>query len=986
MNTLTRQADLIYTDWTLIEPEFDPAKLRAREAVFTIGNGYLGTRGSFEEGYPHALPATLVHGVYDDVPGVYTELANCPDWLSLTIVVNGERFRLDRGEILHYERQLDLQHGILSRSIRWRSPMGNTVDLQFDRFASLADREVLGLRCQITSIDFDGTIEIQSSINAYPDNNGLNHWEQIDRGSMEQRIWLQLRTRSSKIELGMAAKMTAIGSDALSQVTNPLDSPTLTIAFNAAAGQTVGVEKVVTLFTSQDAELPAHAAQTQLADLPAYAVLLEAHKMAWQEVWQACDVEIEGDIQAQLAVRYNLFQLLISACPHITGDCSDNNRVSVPAKTLSGLGYRGHVFWDTEIFILPFFTLTQPDVARSLLTYRYKTLDGARRKAASSGYQGAMFAWESAATGDEMTPRWSILSDPYAEAVRLWSRNREIHISSDIAYAIWQYWQATGDDIWMRDYGAEIILDTARFWMSRVDWNARRERYEIRGVIGADEYHEQVNNNAYTNRLVQWHLEKAIAVYAWLQQHFPARMSELHSSLHPTPARGWRIEATSTQMYIPKDAKTGLIEQFEGFFQLKDINLNDYEPRSRSIQAVLGMDETNQTQVLKQPDVLMLLYLLRDTPEVSTEILQKNWDYYAPRTDSTYGSSLCPSIHAILASRLGATADAYQDFMQSALVDLEDTRGNTADGIHAASAGGVWQAVVFGFAGIQLTDRAPVANPHLPPNWTRLKFKLNWHGTWHNFDLSPALAPAPTIEGYIFDVDGVLTDTAEYHYRAWQRLADEEKLPFDRQANEALRGVARRESLMHIVGDRQYSEAALEEMMERKNRYYQESIESITPQDMFPGAVELLQELRTAGLKIAILVPRGYANGSASKNARTVIEKLGIGNLVDAIADGDSVTRPKPAPDVFLYAAKQLGLEPSHCVVVEDATVGIEAAIAGGMRSIGIGPATRVGAANIILPNLIGVHAIDLQSQLKLAPKKSTQPTVTSKLPVASSL
>jgi beta-phosphoglucomutase len=956
MNTLTRQANLIYTDWALIEPEFDPAKLRARETVFTIGNGYLGTRGSFEEGYPHALPATLVHGVYDDMPGVYTELANCPDWLSLTIVVNGERFRLDRGEILHYERHLDLKHGILSRSVRWRSPIGNTIDFQFDRFASLADREVLGLRCQITPIDCDGTIEIQSSLNAYPNNQGFDHWEQMDRGKIEQGIWLQLRTRTSKIELGMAAKMTAIGTDALSQVTNPLDSPTLAINLTASVGQTVGVEKVVTLFTSQDAEQPVQAAQAQLASLPSYAILLAAHRQAWHQVWQQSDVEIEGDIQAQLAVRYNLFQLLISASPHITDDCSDNSRVSVPAKTLSGLGYRGHVFWDTEIFILPFFTLTQPDIARSLLTYRYKTLDGARRKAANSGYQGAMFAWESAATGDEMTPRWSILDDPYAEAVRLWSRDREIHISSDIAYAVWQYWQATGDDLWMRDYGAEIILDTARFWMSRVDWNAKHERYEICGVMGADEYHEQVDNNAYTNRLVQWHLEKAIAVYAWLQQHFPGRMRELDGSLHPTPARGLRIEATTTQMYIPKDTKTGLIEQFEGFFRLKDIDLNNYEPRTRSIQAVLGMDETNQTQVLKQPDVLMLLYLLRDTPECSPEILQTNWDYYARRTDSTYGSSLCPSIHAILASRLGKSVDAYQDFMQAALVDLEDSRDNTADGIHAASAGGVWQAVVFGFAGIQLTESGPVATPHLPPTWTRLKFKLNWHGTWHNFDLSPLVAPATVIQGYIFDVDGVLTDTAEYHYRAWQRLADEAKLPFDRQANEALRGVSRRASLMLIVGDRQYSEAALQEMMARKNRYYQESIQSITPQDMFPGAVELLQELRQAGIKIAI--------GSASKNARTVIEKLGIGNLVDAIADGDSVEPPKPAPDLFLYAAKQIGLEPAQCVVVEDATVGVQAAIAGGMQSIGIGPATRVGAANIILPNLIGIHAIDLQTQL----------------------
>ena len=949
--------NLIYTDWTLIEPQFDPAQLHSRETVFAIGNGYMGTRGSFEEGYPDALPATLVHGVYDDVPGVYTELANCPDWLALTIVINGDRFRLDRGEILHYERKLDLQNGILSRSVRWRSPTGNTVDLQFERFASLADHQVLGLCCQITPVDFNGTIEVQSSINGYPDNQGFDHWEQLDRGKIEQGIWLQVRTRSSHIELGMAAKMTAIGTNASWQVTNPLDSPTLAIAFIATKGQTVGVEKMVTLFTSQDVELPVQVAQAKLSNLPSYAMLLSAHQQAWKEAWQQSDIEIEGDINAQLAVRYNLFQLLIGACSHITGECLGNSRVSVPAKTLSGLGYRGHVFWDTEIFILPFFTLTQPDIARSLLTYRYHTLDGARRKAAHSGYEGAMFAWESAATGDEMTPKWSILSASYAEATRIWCRDREIHISADIAYAIWQYWQVTGDDIWLRDYGAEVILDTAIFWMSRVEWNTKQERFELCGVIGADEYHEQVNNNAYTNRMVQWHLEKAVAVYEWLQRIFPDRAAELAQRLQLTPEKLLQFQAVIAQMYIPYDAKTGLIEQFDGFFQLKDVNLIDYEPRDRSIQAVLGMDETNQSQVLKQPDVLMLLYLMRDTQAFlyRPDVLQKNWNYYAPRTDRTYGSSLCPAIHSILAVNLGEATEAYKYFMQAATVDLEDSRGNTADGIHAASAGGVWQAVVFGFAGIQLKNSIPIANPHLPPTWTRLKFKLNWRGTWHSFDLSPSPSLAPDIQGFIFDVDGVLTNTSEFHYRAWQRLADEEKLPFDRLANEALRGVSRRASLLHIVDDRLYSEAALQEMMERKNRYYLEFIQTITPQDMFPGAVELLKELRQSGIKIAI--------GSGSKNARAVIEKLGIADLIDAIADGNSVELSKPAPDLFLYAATQLEIDPAHCVVVEDATVGIEAAIAAGMWSIGIGSQERVGAANIVIPNLIGVHLSDLQTQ-----------------------
>jgi beta-phosphoglucomutase len=946
---MNNPSDLIYTNWKLTEPQFDPAKLHSRETVFTIGNGYLGTRGSFEEGYPNALPATLINGVYDDVPVVYTELANCPDWLSLVVIINGERFRLDRGEIIHYERQLDLQHGILSRSVRWCSPTGNTVDLKFERFASLADQQVLGLRCQITPVDFTGTIEVQSGINGYPQNQGFDHWERLEQGKLEAGIWLQVRTHGSRIELAMAAKMTVIGVDAPLQVTNTPGYPTLTTTFMGTAGQTVTIEKIVTVFTSQETELPVVTAQAKLIN-SSYAILLAAHQQAWQAAWQHSDIEIGGNIPAQLAVRYNIFQLFIAASPH-------NDRVSVPAKTLSGFGYRGHIFWDTEIFMLPFFTFTQPPIARNLLTYRYHTLAGARRKATHGGYQGAMYSWESAATGDEVTPRWSMPNDPYAEEVRIWCRDREIHISADIAYGVWQYWQATGDDVWLRDYGAEIILDTALFWMSRLEWNGQKERYEICGVIGADEYHEQVNNNAFTNRMVQWHLEKALVVYEWLQQKFPDQATELTERLKLTPKRRLSWQAMIAQIYIYDDTDTGLIEQFEGFFKLQDINLNDYEPRDQSIQVVLGITETNQRQVLKQPDVLMLLYLMRSTQAFpySYDVLQKNWDYYAPRTDITYGSSLGPAIHAILAADLNAT-DSYQQFMQSALVDLEDTRGNTADGIHAASAGGVWQAVVFGFGGIQLLESGPVATAHLPATWTSLKFKLHWQGVWHSFELLPALCPASEIQGVIFDLDGVLTDTAELHYQAWQQLADEVGLVFSREANEALRGVARRESLLLIAGDRQFSEAELQEMMDRKNRYYVESIQTITPQDLFPGVVELLQELHKAGIKIAI--------GSASKSAHTVIEKLGIADFIDKIADGNSVDRPKPAPDVFLYAATQLGINPAHCVVVEDATVGVAAAIAAGMWSIGLGPVDRVGAAHLVLADLKGAHWRDLQDRL----------------------
>ncbi|MBD2296052.1 beta-phosphoglucomutase [Anabaena sphaerica FACHB-251] len=946
--------DFIYTDWILIENQFQPNQLHARETIFTIGNGYLGTRGTFEESYPRALSATLIHGVYDDVPVVYTELANCPDWLPLVVIIDGERFRLDQGKILEYNRELDLHQGVLSRSLRWRSPTGKTIDISFERFASLADHHVLGQRCQLTTVDFHGLIEIQGSINGYPENKGFNHWEGLDQGKSDKGFWLHSRTRYSRIDIGMAAKMTISGVEAAMQVNTAPGYPSISATFFSEPRQTVTIDKIVTVFTSQDVVEPVSAAQEKIAQLPDYITLRDANQEAWAEVWQQSDIVIEGDSKAAFAVRYNLFQLLIAA-PR------DNNRVSIPAKTLSGFGYHGHIFWDTEIFILPFFTFTQPALARNLLTYRYHTLDGARRKAIHYGYQGAMYAWESAVTGDEVTPRWALPSDFYGEDVRIWCRDREIHISSVIPYAAWYYWRVTGDDEWLRDYGAEIILDTAIFWSSRVEFNPQTQRYEIRSVIGADEYHELVHNNTFTNRIVQWHLEKACIVGDWLRRSFPEKATELEKKLQLTDEIRNHWQEIINKIWIPYDPETGLLEQCEGFFQLDDINLADYEPRQKSMQAILGIEGANNHQVLKQPDVLMLLYLMRESAEFpySKKILEVNWDYYAPRTDITYGSSLGPAIHAILAADLGKTQEAYERFMQAAMVDLEDIRGNSNEGIHGASAGGIWQAVVFGFGGIQFTDHQPAANPHLPPGWTRLKFKLYWRGKWHDFDLRSTSPPPhlPNIRGAIFDLDGVLTDTAEYHYQAWQKLADEEGLPFNRQANEALRGISRRASLMLMIGDRRYSDTQIQEMMERKNDYYVELIQNITPDNLLPGAVSLLDNLRQAGLKIAL--------GSASKNARVVVEKLGISDKLDAIADGYSVQKPKPAPDLFLFAAQQLGLPPQQCVVFEDAAAGIDAALAAGMWAVGMGPPERVGNAHIVLPCLDGMTWGKLQGKFR---------------------
>ncbi|MGI8505042.1 MAG: glycosyl hydrolase family 65 protein, partial [Hassallia sp.] len=488
--------------------------------------------------------------------------------------------------------------------------------------------------------------------------------------------------------------------------------------------QTVTLEKIVTVFTSRETEKPMEAALQRLVDEPCYSTLLAAHITAWDQVWQDNDIIIEGDSEAQLSIRYNLFQLLAVAPRH-------DDKVSIPPKTLSGFAYRGHIFWDTEIFILPLLTLTQPALARNLLTYRYHSLPGARRKAEEAGYKGAMYAWESATTGDEVTPRW--VHDPNGNLVRIWCGDIEVHITADVAYAVWQYWQITGDDEWMRDYGAEIILDTAVFWESRVEWNQQRQCYDIRDVIGPDENHDRVDNNAFTNLMVQWHLQSALEMWDWLKQAYPDTWAHLAQQLDLVSERLQRWADIREHIFVNQDAQTGLIEQFEGFFGLEHVNLEDYEPRTKSMQGMLGIEATSEKQILKQPDVLMLLYLLRDRYDYKT--LASNWNYYNPRTDHTYGSSLGPAINAILACDLNQPTEAYTHFMRAALVDLEDVRRNAGEGIHAASAGGVWQAVIFGFAGIRMTQFGPIACPNLPPNWTRLKFRLQWRNEWYDFDL-----------------------------------------------------------------------------------------------------------------------------------------------------------------------------------------------------------------------------------------------------------
>lgn len=711
--------------WQVKEAPFRPNGIAHTETIFTIGNGLVGVRGAFEEGYPGESATVLAAGVFNHAQGqLVPELPVLPNWLSFRVRVDGETFALNAGRVIGFERVLDLKIAALRRGVLWLSPNRVTLRVLFERFASLDNPHVMALRV-MAQVMSDGahTLEIVDALDATGNNlMNVDHWSKRTLSADGAVLRFDGTTSQSAYRVAMRAHTSADVGVAWSDVSASR------VAAHKASLQVAQYEKVtftkiVALHTTRDAGDPASAAEQTLKSAVAagYDALKSAHEAAWSDVWQRMDVVIDGDELAQVAVRFSMYHIMI-AVP------TQDERVSIGAKTLSGFGYKGHVFWDTELFMLPPLTLSYPERARSLLMYRYHNLHGAREKAREAGCEGAMYPWESTDTGLETTPRWANELNAQGERIRIWTGDNEQHISTDIAYAVLQYWRWTGDDRWFLDYGAEIVLDTAVFYGSRAEWNADAGRYELSMQIGPDEYHENVDNSVFTNRMTAWHLEQALNVWAWLSADHPDEARRLGEALQIDAARLDKWRDIATKMWIPtSDQGDGVVfEQFEGFFdRLKPIPLHDFSPRTANMDWLLGHAKTQESRVIKQADVVMLMALLGDQLG-DRAFLRRNWETYYPVVD--HGSSLSPSIHAWVASRLGLIETAYELFVYAAAIDLEDRKGNVHDGIHAASAGGLWQAVVFGFLGLKLTDSGPQIHPALPSHWRRVAVTVRWRG------------------------------------------------------------------------------------------------------------------------------------------------------------------------------------------------------------------------------------------------------------------
>ena len=721
--------------WCISEEKFDPTpkKLHSQETVYTVGNGYFCTRGTFEEGYLRANPATLLYGVFDSVPIAKEELANAPDWTPIGLLINGERFRLDRGTILGYQRTLDMHNGILSRSIHWESPRGVRVHIGSERIASLADEHIAAIRYSVTADQQNSEpldIALWSCFDTAVGNYDLMHWETLDQGREGETLWLYTETKTTLVRLAQTMSFGTQSHAFHEEFVPSYIAPCIMLHGTLEPGATVTADKVVVMYTSRDGVEPVQAARTHHQQLlETTTVIFDAlqakNQEAWHQFWQEADVIIEGDANAQLGMRYNIYQLRINASSH-------DDRYSIAAKGMTGFGYRGHIFHDTEIFMLPFFVYTLPSIARNLVMYRYHLLPEARKKAASNGYEGAQYPWESTLSGEETTPP-AIIHPETGELIAVLNGSLELHISASIAHATWQYWTITGDDQFMRDYGAETVLSTAMFWASRAQKNMQHNDYEITNVIGPDEWHEHVNNNVFTNYIARWNIRVALDIWHWLQRTAPRKAAQLEQQLDLTVQRLDHWRDVVKHMRILQDKQSGLFEQFDGFFELEPLDEQKYKGRTDSYQGILGMKEVQKRRFIKQADVLMLLTVLDQEFDLATK--RVNWDYYYPITDHDYGSSLTPAFHVILACELGKVKEAYELFMKGALIDLENLRGNTPEGIHVACSGALWQAAILGFAGLCLTPEGYTTNPHWPDGWTRLAFTFKYKGESIRVDL-----------------------------------------------------------------------------------------------------------------------------------------------------------------------------------------------------------------------------------------------------------
>jgi trehalose/maltose hydrolase-like predicted phosphorylase len=754
---------IFMTNWTLAYDYFDPAEEGLREALTSTGNGYFCTRGAlvWAEADGVSYPGTYTHGGYNrettimaGVPVLNEDLVNLPNWLLLELRIEGEEaVGMENVELLSYRHEYDVRNATVVRVLRFRDRAGRETTLESRRFVSMADMHQAAMQLTITPENWSGRVEVISTLDGRVTNRGVERYRQLEGRHLDpvsprtfgpEAIALEVRTRQSRIYVAEAARTRVYGEqgplDADRSLYQMQDYIHQVLAFEVREKEPVHVEKMVAFYTSRDAAInePLVNAGKAVGRYGTFDEAFERHARAWDELWEICDVRVPKDDRVQLLLRLHISHVLQVCSPH-TADLD----AGVPARGLNGEAYRGHIFWD-ELFIYPFLNFRLPEITRELLMYRYRRMDEARAAAKEAGYEGTMFPWQSGSDGQEETQKLHL--NPKSGKWEPDLSHNQRHVSADIFYNIWRYYEATGDFEFLLDHGAELMLEIARFWSSIAHYNPERDRYEIHGVMGPDEFHEKyhdsdeegLKNNAYTNVMVAWLSEIALEMLELLPER---RRESLRARFGITDEEVERWGEMSRKMFVPFHGD-GLISQFEGYEDLEELDWDHYREKYGNIQRLDRIlraegDDPDKYKLTKQADAVLLFFLFPEDElkrlferlgyDYEPEMVRKNVEYYDRRT--SHGSTLSFIAHAGILADLDPES-SWERYMVALESDVGDVQGGTTqEGIHMGVMAGTLDLIQRGYLGTVIRDGVLHFDPKPVGNLDGLSFPMRFHGT-----------------------------------------------------------------------------------------------------------------------------------------------------------------------------------------------------------------------------------------------------------------
>ena len=718
---------ILADEWRLIQNKYSNEHNEIIESLCSLGNGHMGHRANFEEDFSgKSLQGSYVGGVYypdktrvgwwkNGYPEYFAKVLNSTNWIGLRITIESEDLDLAQCEVITFERTLDMKCGLLQRSATVRLKNNKLIKIATERFVSMDEEEIGAVKYQITLLEGEARVEIESYLDADVSNKDSNYNETFwnpGESYVDQEIqYLSSKTKKTEFTVALSAITEVYSNDQKINCSLTVRKDMYTSQIFTAdlgSGESLDITKLVVLASSrnnQENQLKEYTTQkvNQLVNI-GFDQLKNKHIGKWANIWQWCDIKIEGDLEAQQGIRFNIFQLLQT----YTGK---DSRLNIGPKGFTGEKYGGSTYWDTEAYCLPFYMSSAgTHVAKNLLIYRYNHLEKAIENAQKLGFSnGAALYPMVTINGEECHNEWEITFE-------------EIHRNGAIAYAIYDYVRYTGDEKHLADYGLEVLIAICRFWAQRVNWSVPKEAYVILGVTGPNEYENNVNNNWYTNYIARWCLDYTLKVSEFVRQNYPDLYNRciMKTSLRPTEVEKWNdiIE----KIYLPEDHTLGIFLQQEGYMDKEQITAEELDPAERPLNQNWSWDRILRSCFIKQADVLQGLYFFED--HFDLEVIQRNFDFYEPRT--VHESSLSPCVHVILAAKTGNINKAYEMYLRTARLDLDNYNNDTEDGLHITSMAGTWLSVIKGFGGMRINEGRLSFNPSLPSDWKSLGFNINY--------------------------------------------------------------------------------------------------------------------------------------------------------------------------------------------------------------------------------------------------------------------